>query len=73
MRYGVGCLAAFLCGFAAINLHSDEFGCTFAIAHDGLCQEPRHIKQCGFDGLPSRALQVGNGGVFGLVGGNNNE
>ncbi len=44
MANGVAHLAAFLAGLTAFDLQGDELGGTFAVAHDGLGQQDRHLQ-----------------------------
>ena len=69
MRNGVSRQAAFGFGLAAVNLHGNELGGTFAVAHDGLGQQARHVQQRSLQDLRIGAVPAGDWRIAGLVGG----
>ena len=73
MRNGVSHLFALGLGLALLDADGDEFGRALAIAHDGLRQKLRHLRQRRLQGLPLGAIQTANRCITRLARSGNDE
>ena len=73
MRDRISHLAALVTRAAALNLHRDELGGTFAVAHDGMRQLAGHLHQALQQSLALDTVERGDGGMPCFVRGHQHE